>query len=103
MSFPTFQGVCKNVHGFVETHGPVLCSCPIFPALSDYPQKTQVSAHFREFLKNGYQVSAEAIQTKFPVADGTREIVLGTVGINDGFTKIVIMVGIILITHFLET
>lgn len=73
------------------------------PALPDYPQNTQVAMHFREFLKRGYFVGSEYVQVKFPVGDGSRDILDGTVGICDGFCKILIMVGIILITHHLET
>ena len=40
---------------------------------------------------------------KFPLATSSREILPGHVGINDGFCKVVIMVGIALIAHHLET
>ena len=66
-------------------------------ALQDFPQNVQICAHFKEFLKDGYRISSEAVEVKFPVADGSRQILSGTVGINDGFCKIIIMVGIALI------
>ena len=72
------------------------------PALADYPQNIQVAAHFREFLQ-GYRPGAEAVETKFPVTDGTRSVVPGSVGISDGFNKVLIMVGICLICDRLET
>ena len=71
--------------------------------LADYPQNTQMACHFKEFLKGGYRVSAEAVEVKFPSGDGTRQSFSGSVGINDGFTKILIMAGICLICHSLET
>ena len=72
-------------------------------ALPDYPQNTQVAVHFREFLKGGYRHSAESVECKFPVADGSRTVFDGSVGISDGFNKILIMVGIVTICHHLES
>lgn len=75
-----------------------------FPlSLPDFPQNTQVSAHIKEFLKDGYRSSAEAVEVKFPHVDGSRTILDGTVGISDGFCKCLIMVGICVICHKLET
>ena len=45
----------------------------------------------------------EAVETKFPVQDGARRVIPGTVGINDGFNKIITMYGVALICHKLET
>ena len=73
------------------------------PALPDYPQNVQLAAHFREFLKDGYRVGAEAVEVKFQHADGSRRILPSSVGISDGFAKVVIMCGIVLICHKLET
>jgi hypothetical protein len=70
-------------------------------ALPDYPQNVQVAAHFREFLR-GYRSSAEAVQCKFPVVDGSRVVHPHSVGISDGFNKILIMVGITMICHHLD-
>ena len=70
-------------------------------ALPDYPQNVQVATHFREFLR-GYRSSAEAVQCKFPVVDGSRAIQPATVGISDGFNKVLIMYGITLICHHLD-
>lgn len=71
-------------------------------ALPDYPQNVQFSAHFREFLKDGYRIGAEAAVTKFPMGDGTRRVYPGSVGISDGFCKVLIMVGVCLICHDLD-
>eukprot|EP00435_Cladocopium_sp_Y103_P069260 s569_g33.t1 len=67
-----------------------------------FPQNVQIAAHFREFLKDGYRVGAEAIETKFAKGDSTRQILSGSVGISDGFCKVLIMYGICLICHHLE-
>ena len=66
-------------------------------SLTDFPQNTQMSAHFKEFLKDGYRVSAEAVEVKFATGDGSRSIYDGSVGISDGFCKLLIMAGITLI------
>ena len=81
----------------------LLASSLDIPALPDFPQNVQVAAHIKEFLKDGYRCDAEAIVVKFPLADGTRAVNEGTVGVTDGFTKLLIMAGICLITHHLET
>lgn len=77
-----------------------VCDCA---ALPDFPQNTQIEAHYREFLKNGYKISAESVECKFPTGDGSRTIFPGSVGISDGFCKVLIMVGISLACHQLET
>ena len=66
------------------------------------PQNSQLAQHFNEFLRDGYRVSAEAVEVRFPHCDGTRQILHGTVGISDGFGKVMIMVGICVIVHSLE-
>ena len=71
-----------------------------FPAV--YPQNNQICVHFNEFLKDGYRVSAEAVEVCFPHVDGSRAINEGSVGITDGFCKLIIMVGILVIAHSLE-
>lgn len=40
---------------------------------------------------------------KFPKVDGTRQILPESVGISDGFGKILLMVGITVIAHSLES
>ena len=45
---------------------------------------------------------AEAILTKFPLADSTRELKPFTVGLVDGFCKIMIMLGILAAIDELE-
>ena len=81
-----------------------LCWCshrsPIsVPAV--FPPNCQVDTHFREFLKFGNK-SSEAIEVKFPYADSSRALLPGTVGYVDGFTKVLIMVGVCCIIHHLE-
>ena len=60
-----------------------------------YPNNQQFSAHFREFVVNGYRLDAEAIVTKFPFADGTRAVEDFTVGVVDGLTKVIICLSIV--------
>ncbi|CAL1125989.1 unnamed protein product [Cladocopium goreaui] len=67
-----------------------------------YPQNVQLAAHVREFLKDGYRVGAEAVEVKFHVSDGSRRILESSVGISDGFAKVLLMCGITLICHQLE-
>ncbi|CAK9042286.1 Uncharacterized protein SCF082_LOCUS24342 [Durusdinium trenchii] len=67
-----------------------------------FPQNTQFQAHFREFLKNGYKTGAESIECMFPAGDSTRAIHAGSVGISDGFCKVLIMTGICMICHHLD-
>ena len=57
--------------------------------------------HFNEFL-HGYRVSAEAVEVRFPHVDGSRAIHPESVGISDGFAKVLLMVGIAVIVHSLE-
>ena len=67
-----------------------------------YPQNNQISVHLNEFLKDGYRLSAEAVEVRFPHVDGSRLIHQGSVGITDGYTKLIIMTGILVIAHSLE-
>ena len=67
-----------------------------------YPSNSQMALHVTEFLRDGYRRSAEAIEIKFPVVDGTRAVLHGQVGISDGYCKILLMYGIVLILHKLE-
>ena len=50
----------------------------------------------------GYRPSMGCIECKFPVRDSTRAIPVGSVGFVDGQTKVLIMVGIVLICYHLE-
>jgi len=59
-----------------------------------YPQNSQIAQHIGEFLRDGYRVGAEAVEVKFPHVDGTRTIHPGSVGISDGYGKIMLMAGI---------
>ncbi|CAK9107687.1 Uncharacterized protein SCF082_LOCUS50126 [Durusdinium trenchii] len=67
-----------------------------------FPQNIQMASHIKEFLKDGYRLSAEAVDCKFVSGDGTRTIYSGSVGVNDGFCKLLIMYGITMICHELE-
>lgn len=68
-----------------------------------FPQNNQIAQHVGEFLRDGYRSSAEAVEVKFPTVDGTRTIYPGSVGISDGFGKLLIMTGLCAIAHELET
>lgn len=67
-----------------------------------YPQNNQICIHVNEFLKDGYRVSAESIEVRFPHVDGSRVINDGTVGITDGYCKLIIMTGVLVFAHSLE-
>ena len=67
-----------------------------------FPPNAQVAQHFNEFLR-GYRVSAEAVEVRFVHVDGTRAIHPQSVGISDGFGKVIIMVGICVIAYKLES
>ena len=58
--------------------------------------------HLPEFLKSGYKLSAEAVECKFPMTDGSRRLIPGTVGISDGFLKVLAMYAIVLLCHQLD-
>ena len=54
----------------------------------------QLAQHFNEFLCDGYRLSAEACEVRFPHVDSSRVINAGTVGLTDGFAKVLIMTGV---------
>ena len=56
-----------------------------------------------EFLRDGYRVSAEALDVRFPHIDGSRRILPHSVGLSDGFGKLLIMTGVYVIVHNLES
>ena len=68
-------------------------------ALSDFPNNSQLCMFFREFAQFGYKSSAEAVVTKFPYCDGSRCLEQFSVGVSDGFTKVLLM---FLIVSFVE-
>ena len=70
-------------------------------ALPVYPQNAQCALHFKEFLL-GYK-PRETIQVKFPYGDSTRRLADFSVGFCDGFTKVIIMVSILLFINKLDT
>lgn len=59
--------------------------------------------HVNEFLRDGYRLSAESIECKFPVCDGSRRILPKSTGISDGYSKLMLMTGIMAIIHSLDT
>lgn len=87
---------------FLHTYTVVVLHAHLSVSLPDFPQNTQIRCHFLEFLKHGYVSSYDSIQCKFPLADGSRGIGPRTVGINDGFAKILIMTGIPILMSQLE-
>ena len=48
-----------------------------------------------EFLRYGYKSSIGNLETKFPVRDSSREILPFSVGLTDGFCKLILMVSIV--------
>ena len=64
-------------------------------SLSNFPNNSQCSLFFREFAQNGYKSAHDAIVTKFPYGDGSRNLEPYSVGISDGFTKVILMFSII--------
>ena len=66
-----------------------------------FPVNAQFAVHFREFLK-GYRSSAECVEVKFPKAQACRNIADFSVGICDGFLKILMVMGVIAIIHDME-
>ncbi|CAK8998217.1 unnamed protein product [Durusdinium trenchii] len=67
-----------------------------------YPSNQQFKKHFGEFLRYGYKPHLGAIEVKFPFRDSTRTIPPHSVGLVDGFAKIVIMLSIVAMVKELE-
>ena len=61
----------------------------------DFPNNNQFAIHFHNFLNAGYLLSSESIICKFPYADGSRLLADWSVGLVDGFTKVLLMLSII--------
>ena len=51
----------------------------------------------------GYESHRESVEVKFPYGDATRAIVDGSICFVDGYTKILIMVGVCTFCHQLDT
>ena len=68
---------------------------------SDFPNNSQLSMHYKEFLK-GYRSSAESVMIKFPFSDGSRRLDDFAVGCVDGFSKILLMMSIVSFVDELE-
>lgn len=81
----------------IKLHWSWVEFCP-----ADYPNNGQFCIHFRDFLVGGYRVEAEAVQTKFPFADSTRQVDDWSVGMVDGQTKVLIMISIVAFLAELE-
>ncbi|CAL1153018.1 unnamed protein product [Cladocopium goreaui] len=67
-----------------------------------FPNNSQLCMYFREFAQFGYKSSAEAVVTKFPYCDGSRCLEQFSVGVSDGFTKVLLMFLIISFVEELE-
>ena len=76
--------------------------CILIQHPADYPSNQQFIKHFGEFVKFGYKPHLGCVETKFPFKDGTRVIQPHSVGIVDGFCKIVIMLSIIVFCKELD-
>ena len=63
--------------------------------LSDFPNNSQFALFFREFVMFGYKSSTDAIVCKFPYADGSRQLEPFSVGMSDGFTKVLLMFALV--------
>lgn len=74
----------------------------VHPAV--YPSNQQFLAVLPEILKYGYKPSYGAVIVKFPhrARDGSRSISSHSVGIVDGYTKILAILGILIIVKELE-
>lgn len=64
-----------------------------------FPTNAQFASHFKEFIL-GYRPT-ESVECKFPHCGATRVIEEGSVGVVDGFLKILTMIGVCAILHFL--
>lgn len=69
---------------------------------ADFPSNVQFRAHFKEFLVYGYKVSSEAVQVKFTQADASRTLEEWSVRFVDGFTKVLLMLGVVAIVSELK-
>ena len=67
-----------------------------------FPSNTQLAIHFPEFLQHGYKSSIGNIECKFPLRSSSREIGDFTVGVTDGFCKIIIMMTIVVMVKELD-
>lgn len=79
----------------------VLCAA-VFFSPEVYPSNQQFIKHFPEFVRYGYRPHLGAIEVKFPWKDGSRSIGQHTVGIVDGFCKILCMMATISFCKELE-
>ena len=60
-----------------------------------FPNNSQFTVFFREFVEFGYKCSAEAVVARFPLADGSRTLEPFSVGMSDGQTKIILIYAIV--------
>ena len=67
-----------------------------------YPVNAQFKKHFKEFL-TGYRRSAESVEVKFQKTAANRAITPFSVGIVDGFLKVLLMMGVACIIKELDT
>ncbi len=96
--FLSTLGVALSTLGFGRCFFSFWC----FLALSDFPNNSQFILFFREFATYGYKSYVDSVVCKFPYADGSRTIELFSVGISDGFTKILLMLSLVAFSWELE-
>lgn len=99
-------GHCEKMHAIIVFNNNwfelLLLSALHVPDPADFPSNVQFQAHFREFVEHGYKPSLGTVLIKFPGRDGTRSIPSGSVGLVDGFTKVLLMLSIICFLEELE-
>ena len=77
--------------------------CVLFALVPEvFPANVQFETHMMEFLKHGYRSSIGNCEVRFPLATGDRRILPFTVGLDDGFVKILLMFSIVAFTRELE-
>ena len=93
-----FKNICVSCL-FIKEVGTNVLGLHIFKFYqlcpADFPSNLQFQNHWGEFMAYGYKASIGNVEVRFPKRDGSRLVQLGTVGISDGFTKILIMVAIV--------
>ncbi|CAK9080612.1 unnamed protein product, partial [Durusdinium trenchii] len=67
-----------------------------------FPNNQQIYVIYKEFLEHGYKGALGTVLIKFPHRDGTRSIPAGSVGLVDGFAKIMVMLSVVLFIKELE-
>ena len=77
--------------------------CVLFRLVPEvFPSNVQFETHMMEFLKHGYRPAIGNCEVRFPLATGDRRIEPFSVGLDDGFVKIILMFAIVGFTRELE-